>query len=66
MFCNLFHIIKGVSLNPLILAPDFNTASHTYQYCVFLNSGKLPEDGRKKDSSLLVYFTGGSACQEET
>ena len=41
MFCNFFHIIKGIGSKPLILAPDFNPAAYTYQYSVFLDSGKL-------------------------
>ena len=66
MFCNLFHIIKGVCIQPFILTPYFNAAAHTYQYCILLDSGKLTKHGRKENPSLLVYFTGGSACQEET
>lgn len=42
MFCDFFHIIKGIGLSPFILIPDFNAASNTYKHGILFDACKFP------------------------
>ena len=65
IFCNLFHVIIRIGFHPAVFGPDFNPASNSHQDSILLDAGKIPQNSRKEDPSLLVYFTSGGASQKK-